>query len=394
MTDTRDSDNDSETQSKDSRDSNYDSETTDSDSDDEYENDKKNRKRPKKGKHCIIYRQKILITNTNIRILHQNISITLAVIRAMVEVNRTTTVDIAGDLETHSENITLCNWKVYIYKPCKRSTKWTVLLASKMSGKSRREIRLRLCDSMETAEATKSRVLTLLRTMSAHEIKEQFVIENKELAKNDWHIDTKRSGSELKVCLRSKQFQGIRTELHVGVYETKLESDKVVVLLEKLLKTLDPRSAISQIQMLQGNSRSIRPDNPLLGEHDAQQESVLNLPFIDDKNNAEMRNIALDRIALFKAYYYSYISNNRSPVFWVPSRRLENTMLALLPNGLHTLSTKDRSPHSQTPKMGQTAKLMLLILEEAENLLQEDTAMRQRWFFFNTYSNLALFPNA
>ncbi len=48
--DTKDSESDPETQSEDSRDSNYDTETTDSYSDDDYENDEKIRKRPKKGK--------------------------------------------------------------------------------------------------------------------------------------------------------------------------------------------------------------------------------------------------------------------------------------------------------------------------------------------------------
>jgi hypothetical protein len=50
VTDTQDSESDSETQSEDSRDSNYDSETTDSYSDDDYENDEIIHKQPKKGK--------------------------------------------------------------------------------------------------------------------------------------------------------------------------------------------------------------------------------------------------------------------------------------------------------------------------------------------------------
>ncbi len=293
-----------------------------------------------------------------------------------------------------NDEVEMCNWTVHIRNPSKRCSKWTVVLFSKMVIFKKRKItsfHLEQCDSRENAKATKSRVIVLLRTMSAHEIKEQFDNE-KNAKKKRWNVYTSKEQSKFRVCIQSRQLQGVRKKYYVGSYETKLESEKVLVHVEELLKSLDPRAAIAQIQMLEGGSRKrFRPDNLLLGEHDAQQDSVLNLPYIhnleplNDKKNADMRNMALDRIALFKAYYEGYISNNRPPIFWVPFRNSENTMLALLPNGIPTLSTKDRSPHSQKPHNGKTATRMLFILEEAEKLLKTDTTMRQRCVFLHLF---------
>jgi hypothetical protein len=280
------------------------------------------------------------------------------------------------------------NVKVYIRSTQENNSKWCVRLVSRTAEKKKVQVYLGTYDSMEIAEATKSRVFVLLRTMSVHEIKEQLANE-KNAEKNDWYVYTKIDQSKFQVVIWGRRVEGKRKSFYVGVYETKLESEKVRVRVEDLLKSLDPRAAIAQIQMLEVRSRiRIRPDNLLLGEHDAQQESVLNLPYIhnleilNDKTNADMQNMALDRVALFKAYYEGYRSNNRPPIFWVPPRNLENTMLVLLPNGIPTLSTNDRSPQSQKPKNGKTAIRMLFILEEAEKLLKSDTSMRQRCVFF------------
>jgi hypothetical protein len=292
-----------------------------------------------------------------------------------------------------NDEVTLHNWKFHIIRPSKRNSKladkkWIVKLSSKMADNKHRQIQLRLCDSMENAEATKSRVLVLLRRMSADEIKEQFDIEKgydttkpikvKGL-QHDWYVGYNITRSKFRVYIRSPRVNGIGNTSHVGQYETKLECEKVMPLVAELLKTVDPPAAISRMAGHDAQQES---------EHDAQQESVLNLPYIhnleplNDKICEDIRNMVLDRIAQFKAYYECYVSNNRPPVFWVPARNQINTMLALLPNGIPTLSTKDRSPHSQIPKKGESALRMLFILEEAEKLLRADTSMRQRYFLF------------
>jgi hypothetical protein len=55
---------------------------------------------------------------------------------------------------------------------------------------------------------------------------------------------------------------------------------------------------------------------------------------VDNKNKAYMQNMALDRIAL---YYNEDISNNRPPVFWVSSRKSENTVLTIWENTVLTI---------------------------------------------------------
>jgi hypothetical protein len=277
----------------------------------------------------------------------------------------------------------MCDWKCYIRRPTTGKSSWAVVLYSKRDGK-RQQVTLSTCHSMENAEAIKIRVLVLLETVPALEIKAVLDME-KNNAQNAWMVystmETGQPTAQFRVHMQSRQVEGIRKYLHVGYYESKTEADNVKVRVVQLLETLDPYAARAQIQVLECRSRKyIRPDNTIPSKHDAQRDSAFSLPFLtsDNKNDVDMRIMVLDRITLFKAYYEEYLLNGRPPVFWVPSRQIENTKLAVLPNGLPALTTKDRSAHSQVRKSGETVTRMICIMDEAAEMLRLGTTIRQR----------------
>ncbi len=299
-----------------------------------------------------------------------------------------------GTCNRENDEFTTCVWKVGIGNPCKGQSKWCVRFYAKcVAGKAPRLL-LGYCNSRENAEVLKSRVLDLLLTMPALEIKAQFDMENEKKIM-DWNVYVCTHQKKWRVVLVFRKVNGKRSQLYVGSYETKLEAENARVLAMERLETLDPHAVIAQFNMLESETKNrVHLDNLIPGEHDDQQESVRSLPFIvynlqtsETENENDARNVALDRIALFKAYYQRYISSNRPPVFWVPRRDLENTKLAILPNGLPMLTTKDRSSHSQIPKTGKTAIRLYFILDSAVEMLNVDTTMRQRYvcvlFFIN-----------
>jgi hypothetical protein len=110
----------------------------------------------------------------------------------------------------------MCDWKVDIQHPCKGSSKWCVRLTSKRVTGKQSQLRLRYCDSMEIAEAIKSRVLVLLVTMSEQKIKAQLDME-KDAEKSDWCVGTSMDRSKCRVYIRSRQFEGKKPMLHVYV---------------------------------------------------------------------------------------------------------------------------------------------------------------------------------
>jgi hypothetical protein len=289
-----------------------------------------------------------------------------------------------------NDEFTMRDWKCRIQNPSGDKSSWIVALHSKSVARKNKRFYVCACNSLANAVATKARILVLRETVPIREIKAMLVVEKRE-SKSLWSVyscrDSKRSDNQFRVSIYSRPvFNGKRKTFKVGYYESKSEAENVIVRVVELLETLDPLAAIAQIRVLENRSSGrIVPDNLIPGEHDAQIESVSSLPFIisDDKmNTVDIRNMVLSRIALFKAYYQAYIQNDREPFFWVPSRKLENVKLAILPIGLPALMTKDRSAHSLIPRSGEAASRMLFIMDEAEAMLRSDTTIRQRCVCF------------